>query len=115
MFKFVAINHPSETRDRTRQERIRQHAIRNGIQNKRKQEAKRNENFVSVDVDAKTGKLRRNPRQVTALTIPRPVAGGLLDPFESLPGDGERLRALMAHSQYRKFASVAEDYRTDSG
>ena len=100
MFQFVTINHPREMRDQNRQKRIRQHAIRNGIQNKRKEEVRRNENFVTSGIDAQTGKLKRDVRLSTAMAIAKPVSGGQLDPFDSLPGDGERLRSLMAHSQF---------------
>ncbi|KAJ4303030.1 hypothetical protein N0V90_001921 [Kalmusia sp. IMI 367209] len=99
MFEFVTVSHPKEVRDHKREKRIRQHAIRNGIQNKRKEEAKRNENFVTVDIDARTGKLRKNAKPENAVVMAKQVSGGLLDPFDSLPGDGERLRSLMAHTR----------------
>ncbi|KAF1971725.1 hypothetical protein BU23DRAFT_170683 [Bimuria novae-zelandiae CBS 107.79] len=100
MFEFVTVNNPHETRDQKQQKRIRQHAIRNGIQNKRREDAKRNENFVAVGIDSWTGKLRSvQPRD--GIAIAKPVSGGLLDPFDSLPGDGERLRALMTHKSAR--------------
>lgn len=100
MFEFVTINHPHEMRDRQRQKRIRQHAIRNGMQNKRKEEAKRNENFVTSGIDVQTGKLRLDVRPNPLMAIAKHPSGGKLDPFDSLPGDGEHLRSLMAHSQY---------------
>ncbi|KAF2446178.1 hypothetical protein P171DRAFT_253923 [Karstenula rhodostoma CBS 690.94] len=96
MFQFVTINHPHEMRDRQRQKRIRQHAIRNAMLNKREEEAKRNENFVTSGIDPQTGKLRLDVRPSPAMVIAKPLAGGRLDPFDSLPGDGERLRSLMA-------------------
>ncbi|OAG05726.1 uncharacterized protein CC84DRAFT_732716 [Paraphaeosphaeria sporulosa] len=101
MFEFVTVNHPHEMHDRQRQKRIRQHAIRNGMQNKRKEEARRNDNFVASVIDARTGKLRLEVRSSSALVLPKPLSGGRLDPFDSLPGDGERLRSLMAHKSAR--------------
>lgn len=96
MFQFVTVGHPHDTRDKKQERRIRQHAIRNGIKNKREEKARRNQNFVPMDFDTQTGKLKKNNTAV----ISRPISGGLLDPFNSLPGDGERLRGLMVHSQY---------------
>lgn len=98
MFEFVTVNHPDDTRDQTYQKRIRQHAIRNGIQNKRKEEAKNNQNFVTVDFDTRAGRLK-NMSPDKAIAIGKSLSVGRLDPFNSLPGDGERLRALMSHSQ----------------
>ena len=98
MFEFVTVNHPDDTRDQTHQKRIRQHAIRNGIQNKRREETRNHQNFVVVDFDTKTGRLKSViPDRANA--IGKSLSGGRLDPFNSLPGDGERLRALMSHSQ----------------
>jgi hypothetical protein len=99
MFEFVTFNHPQEMHDRHRQKRIRQHAIRNGIQNKRREEAKRNENFVTSGIDAQTGRLKQDVRPSLAMAIAKSLSGGRLDPFDSLPGDGDSLRSLMTHSQ----------------
>jgi hypothetical protein len=99
MFEFVTFNHPHEMHDRQRQKRIRQHAIRYGMQNKRKEDAKRNENFVTCGIDAHTGRLKQDVRPSPAMAIAKPLSGGRLDPFDSLPGDGERLRTLMTQSQ----------------
>ncbi|KAL5421676.1 hypothetical protein PMIN04_005368 [Paraphaeosphaeria minitans] len=99
IFEFVTVNHPHEIRDRSRQRRIRHHAICNGIQKKRKEEATKNENFITSGIDTRTGKLRLDVQSSSALAIAKPLSGGRLDPFDSLPGDGEHLRLLMAHSQ----------------
>ncbi|KAL5414592.1 hypothetical protein PMIN03_003093 [Paraphaeosphaeria minitans] len=101
IFEFVTVNHPHEIRDRSRQRRIRHHAICNGIQKKRKEEATKNENFITSGIDTRTGKLRLDVQSSSALAIAKPLSGGRLDPFDSLPGDGEHLRLLMAHKSAR--------------
>lgn len=100
MFQFVTVGHPHDARDEKQQRLIRQHAIRNGIKNKREEEARRKKNFVNVDFNTQTRKLKKCHTTVMS----KSVSGGLLDPFDSLPGDGERLRTLMVHSQsYRNW------------
>lgn len=58
MFEFVTIIHPDEIRNGQHQKRIRQHAVRTGKQNKWKEEASRNDNFITSEVETRTGKLR---------------------------------------------------------
>lgn len=110
MFEFVTVSHPGETQKQNHQKRIRQHAIRNGLQNKRAKEAKRNENFVSFGIDVRNGKLKQNAQSQSTMSIAKPVSSGLLDPFDSLPGDGERLRALMVHSKHSISTTIARPY-----
>lgn len=99
MFQFVTVGDPHEPHDHKKQRRIRQHAIRSGIQNKRREEAKRNDNFVTVDIDIRTGRMKQRLVPNNAMVMAKPLSSGVLDPFDSLPGDGRRLQTLMARSE----------------
>ena len=98
MFHFVTINHPSEAKDQTRQTGLRQHAIRSGIRSKQRGSAKRNDNFVAMEVDAEDGKMKRKERAKDMMKITRPIDADLLDPFDALYGSGEQLRELVDKS-----------------
>src|SRR5262245_41031384 len=95
MFEFVTVNHPEEAREKKKQKRIRQHAIRSGLQSKRSETAKRNDNFVAVEIDPHSGKVR--PRKDTNALVNQ-VSGHKLDPFETLPGSSEQLHMLTRYS-----------------
>jgi hypothetical protein len=93
MFQFVTVSHPDDIKDRKKQGKLRQHAIRHGIQRSKAERAKKNGVFVAVEMDRKTGQPRKTP--TVALTITPAVS--LLDPFNTLCGSPERLRRLMRH------------------
>lgn len=97
MFQFVIATNPEEAQSKARQRKYRQHAIRKGLQNKRDDLARRNDNFLPVSFDDQSGKPTKSG-QVRQVALSRPVAPQRLDPFNSLPGDGERLRILLGHS-----------------
>jgi hypothetical protein len=102
MFKFVTVSHPDEIKDRKKQGKIRQHAIRNGIQRSKADKAdkaKRDGVFVSVEIDAKTGQTvkRLFPKVNSLMNAP---SISLMDPFNTLCECPERLRNLMRHRAY---------------
>jgi hypothetical protein len=98
MFQFVTIAHPDDIKDRKKQGKLRQHAIRNGIQRSKSDRAKKDGIFVSVEIDEKTGQpMRRTPRVGSITNTP---SISLLDPFDTLCGCPERLRTLMRHRTY---------------
>jgi len=99
MFHFVTINHPSEAKDQKRQTVLRQHAIRSGLRSKQVGSAKRNNNFVAMEVDAENGKVRRKGNAKEIAKIARPIDAALLDPFDALYGSGKRLRKFMDQSR----------------
>ncbi|KAH7386771.1 hypothetical protein DE146DRAFT_759187 [Phaeosphaeria sp. MPI-PUGE-AT-0046c] len=102
MFTFVSISHPDEIKDRKKQGKLRQHAIRAGIQQSKADRAKRDGIFVTVDVDGRKKSsqppVRVGPPKVGSLTNAPSIS--LLDPFDTLCGCPERLRALMQHLMY---------------
>jgi hypothetical protein len=98
MYHFVTVEPLEVSEEKAKRKRIRQHAIRNGIQNKKNELARRNNNFIAVNIDARTGKLVKRVREDDAVTLNKSLSGSHLDPFDTLPGDGERLRMLMRHS-----------------
>jgi hypothetical protein len=99
MFKFVTVSHPDEIKDRKKQGKLRQHAIRNGIQRSKADKAKRDGIFVSVQIDANTGQtVKRLLPKVDNLTNTPSIS--LLDPFNTLCECPERLRKLMRHRAY---------------
>jgi hypothetical protein len=99
MFTFVSVSHPDEIKDRKKQGKLRQHAIRHGIQRSKAERAKKDGSFVPVVMDEKTGRpMKRTLPQVVSLTNAPSI--GLLDPFNTLCGCPERLRTLMRHRKY---------------
>jgi hypothetical protein len=98
MFTFVSVSHPDEIKDRKKQGKLRQHAIRSGIQRSKAERAKKAGVFVPVEIDEKTGRpMKRTPPKTGSLTNAPSI--GLLDPFNTLSGCPERLQALMRHSE----------------
>jgi len=100
MFAFVSVSHPDEIKDKMKQGKLRQHAIRSGIQRSKADRAKKEGVFVPVEVDGKSGQpiKRTPPKNATALT--RTPSVSLMDPFDTLCGCPERLRTLMRHRAY---------------
>jgi hypothetical protein len=99
MFAFVTVTHPDDFKDQKRQGKLRRHAIRNGIKKSRVDRAKEEGIFVHADIDEKTGQLRKwAPPKVGSLMNSPSIS--LLDPFNTLSGCPERLRALMRHRMY---------------
>lgn len=102
MFTFVSVSHPDEIKDRKKQGKLRQHAIRAGIQRSKADRAKRDGIFVAVDGDGKK-KSRQPPEGVAppnAGSLTNAPSISLLDPFDTLCGCPERLRTLMRHRMY---------------
>ncbi|KAH7074895.1 hypothetical protein BKA63DRAFT_324427 [Paraphoma chrysanthemicola] len=95
MYAFVSVSHPDEIKDRKRQGKLRQHAIRNGIQRSKADRAKKDGVFVPVEIDGKTTVATKRPTNTVALTKAPSVS--LMDPFDTLCGCPERLRTLMRH------------------
>lgn len=99
MFAFVSVSHPDQIKDRKKQAKLRQHAIRNGIQRSRADRAKKEDTFVPVEIDGKTGQpIKRTPPDAGPLT--KAPSASLMDPFDTLCGCPERLRTLMRHRKY---------------
>jgi hypothetical protein len=99
MFQFVTISHPDQIKDRKKQGKLRQHAIRNGIQRSKADRAKKNATFVSVEVDGKTSQ-SCNKIAAPTVAMTKSPSIGLLDPFNTLCECPERLRTLMRHRMY---------------
>jgi hypothetical protein len=99
MFHFVTVNHPSEVKDQGRQAGLRQHAIRSGLRSKKALNAKRNDNFVAMEIDARTGKPKKISHGKDVTRVSRPIDADLLDPFDALYGSGKPLRTFMLHSK----------------
>jgi hypothetical protein len=100
MFAFVTVSHPDQIRDPKRQGKLRQHAIRNGLQKSRANRAKKSGIFVPVEMDGDMRQLeKRMPPKVGVSLTPAP-SNCLLDPFDTLCGCPERLRTLMRHRAY---------------
>ncbi|KAF2638967.1 hypothetical protein P280DRAFT_470969 [Massarina eburnea CBS 473.64] len=97
MFHFVASEDLETAEGKTERRKIRQHAIRNGIRNKKRGLVQRNANFVIVNIDANTGKPTRGNQKTDSTPLNKALAGEQLDPFGTLPGDGEELRMLIRH------------------
>jgi hypothetical protein len=96
MFTFVSVSHPDEIKDRKKQGKLRQHAIRSGIQRSKAERAKKGGVFVPVEMDEKTGRpIKRTPPKTSSLSNAPSIS--LLDPFDTLSGCPERLQALMRH------------------
>jgi hypothetical protein len=99
MFAFVTVTHPDEIKDQAKQGKLRRHAIKNGLKRSRADRAKKDGIFVHVKIDENTGQLtKRVPRNVGRLIKSPSIS--LLDPFNTLCGCPERLRALMRHRTY---------------
>lgn len=95
MYAFVSVSHPDEIKDRKKQGKLRQHAIRNGIQRSRADRAKKDGIFVPVETEGKVAQsTTRSPNTVTLTKAP---SVSLMDPFDTLCGCPERLRTLMRH------------------
>jgi hypothetical protein len=90
MFTFVSVSHPDEIKDRQKQGKLRQHAIRSGIQRSKAERAKKGGVFVPVEMRMapKTGSLTNAP------------SISCLDPFNTLNGCPERLQTLMRHRKW---------------
>ncbi|KAF1957468.1 hypothetical protein CC80DRAFT_592728 [Byssothecium circinans] len=97
MFHFVTVERPGALEEKTKRKMIRQHAIRNGIQNKKNELVRRKENFVTEEIDTCTGKPVRHNQRTDTVSLVKTLSGSRLDPFNTLPGDGEQLRMLMGH------------------
>ncbi|KAF2024916.1 hypothetical protein EK21DRAFT_77686, partial [Setomelanomma holmii] len=95
MYEFVSVSHPDEIKDRKKQGRLRQHAIRNGIQRSRADRAKKDGVFVPVGIDGKANQTTKRSPDAVALT--KAPSLSLMDPFDTLCGCPERLRKLMRH------------------
>ena len=78
MYAFVSVSHPDEIKDRKRQGKLRQHAIRNGIQRSRAERAKKDGVFVPVEMDGRTTQATKRSSDSVALTKAPSVS--LLDP-----------------------------------
>jgi hypothetical protein len=95
-FEFVSVSHPDEIKDRKKQAKLRQHAIRNGIHMSKAEKAKKDGVFMPIEVTGRTGQpVKRSPPKAGSLTIAPSVS--LMDPFNTLCGCPERLRNLMRH------------------
>jgi hypothetical protein len=96
MYTFVSVSHPDEIKDRKKQGKLRQHAIRNGIQRSKAERAKNGSNSVYVEMDGETGRpIKRTPPKLSGLRNTPSIS--LLDPFNTLCACPERLRTLMRH------------------
>jgi hypothetical protein len=94
--EFVSVSHPDEIKDRKKQAKLRQHAIRIGIQRSKAERAKKDGVFMPIETDGMTGQLvKRPPPEAGSITTAPSVS--LLDPFNTLCGCPERLRKLMRH------------------
>ncbi|KAL5121658.1 hypothetical protein ACEQ8H_000344 [Pleosporales sp. CAS-2024a] len=99
MFTFVSVSHPDEIKDRKKQGKLRQHAIRAGIQRSKAQRAKKEGVFVAVEMGNKTAheaKKRTRPDEIChALSVTASPSLSRMDPFDTLCGCPERLGNLM--------------------
>ncbi|KAH8733198.1 hypothetical protein GQ44DRAFT_821411 [Phaeosphaeriaceae sp. PMI808] len=93
MYEFITLSHPDEIKDRKKQGKLRQHAIRNGIKRSKADRAKKEGIFVPAEMDGR----RKQPQDQTRLSITKAPSVSLLDPFNTLCGCPERLRSLMQH------------------
>jgi hypothetical protein len=100
MFAFVTVSHPDEIKDPKRQGKLRQHAIRNGLQKSRANRTKKNEVFVPMMIDGNLGQLERRTTPQVGGSLTNAPSNSLLDPFDTLCGCPERLRTLMRHRTY---------------
>jgi hypothetical protein len=99
MFTFVSVSHPDEIKDRQKQGKLRQHAIRSGIQRSKAERAKKGSVFVPVEMDEKTGRpMKRMAPKTGSLTIAPSIS--CLDPFNTLNDCPERLQTLMRHRKW---------------
>lgn len=96
MFEFVVVSHPDEVRERNQQRKIRQHAIRRGIETSRATKA-----TLEKDVMVTTRNIQAKAAMWTELanatTFTQTPSVSLLDPFDTLCGNSERLRSLLRH------------------
>jgi hypothetical protein len=97
MFAFVTITHPDEIKDRKKQGKLRQHAIRNGISRSKAERARKDGGIVSGEIGGRRG---RQPMRQQTTAFTKTPSIGLLDPFNTLSGCPERLRTLMRHRTY---------------
>jgi hypothetical protein len=97
MFAFVTVSHPDEIKDPKRQGKLRQHAIRNGLQKSKANRAKKNGIFVPVEMDGDMRQLEKRTPPQAGVSLTTAPSNSLLDPFDTLCGCPERLRTLMRH------------------
>jgi hypothetical protein len=102
MFEFVSVSHPDEIKDRKKQGKLRQHAIRSGIRRSKAERAKKEGVFVPVESDARSGRPAKQtpPRVSSGGSLTNAPSLSLLDPFNTLCGCPERLRSLMRHRMH---------------
>lgn len=105
MFAFVTVNHPDEIKERTKQGKLRQHAIRSGILKSKAERAKKEGVLVPGEVTRKTRQSnRRTPDNATTLT--KAPSLSLVDPFDTLCGCPDRLGQLMRQRAYAMTTST---------
>ncbi|KAL1793754.1 hypothetical protein ACET3X_008736 [Alternaria dauci] len=88
--KQPSMSHPDQIKDRKKQQGIRQHAIRSGIQRSRAERSQHRELFVPFIAKEKRQKQ-------SSMVLPHAPSIGLLDPFNTLCACPERLRNLLRH------------------
>ncbi|KAF1994212.1 hypothetical protein P154DRAFT_527224 [Amniculicola lignicola CBS 123094] len=110
-FQFVTISHPREIKEKKTQRKIRGHAIRTSVKNNRKETIRKSENFIVVTGAPQDRKdAPRKPRNKAQALVKTP-SRGKMDPFNCLPGNGERLRLLMSQrtAQYAQGPAYITD------
>jgi hypothetical protein len=92
-FKSVTVSHPDQIKDRKEQGRIRQHAIRSGLQRSQADRANRRELFVHF-------RARQGRQKQPSVVLTKAPSLGLMDPFNTLCACPEKLRTLLRHRMY---------------
>jgi hypothetical protein len=99
-FQFVSINNPEQKNDSRDRRRARSHAVKQGIERKRKLQQQSMSHFQVLS----TGDFARNPgtkktRSQLQVSLPYTPSAGALDPFETLAVPSSRLQALLGNSK----------------
>lgn len=102
MLHFMTVTHPDEFKDQNRQRRLRQHAIRHGIERTRSERRKKHGIFVPVQYNGPQEEPSAGSELIAA-TLVRQPSQSFLDPLGAssiLPG---RMSDLMKNSEQHHF------------
>lgn len=101
MFQFVTVTHPDEIKDRQRQKKLREHAIRSGIQRSKAKKLKDKGDVVACHVKDGVKEHEEGVREESArVALTRTPSISLLDPFDTITRPSGRLRGVRLRKSY---------------
>ncbi|KAF5024062.1 hypothetical protein F66182_3858 [Fusarium sp. NRRL 66182] len=101
-FQFITIQTPHDLDDRATRRLARSHAVKQGLQNKRRlqQESMGNFRVLTLKDKQKRSTSKRKPA-IPVVASPFSLSASILDPFQTLAVDSSRLQALLGDWRVR--------------